>query len=49
MQPCPIDCVVDEWSEYGICSKDCGGGVRLPTAGHAILLDKIAMVFVVRS
>jgi hypothetical protein len=27
MQPCPIDCVVDEWSEYGICSKDCGGGI----------------------
>merc|ERR550537_2195281 len=22
MQPCPIDCVVGEWSEYGICSKD---------------------------
>merc|ERR1719421_762892 len=28
MQPCPIDCVVDEWSEYGICSKDCGGGIQ---------------------
>merc|ERR1719443_2789950 len=28
MQPCPIDCVVGEWSEYGLCSKDCGGGVQ---------------------
>merc|ERR1719160_1821121 len=28
MQPCPIDCVVDMWSEFGACSKDCGGGVQ---------------------
>merc|ERR1719160_1909920 len=28
MQPCPIDCVVDEWSEFGMCSKDCGGGIQ---------------------
>merc|ERR1719311_2050999 len=28
MQPCPIDCVVDEWSEFGACSKDCGGGIQ---------------------
>merc|ERR1719426_474489 len=28
LQPCPIDCVVDEWSEYGLCSKDCGGGIQ---------------------
>merc|ERR1719262_2116728 len=29
MQPCPIDCVVGEWSEYSACSKDCGGGVEV--------------------
>merc|ERR1719310_388808 len=28
MQPCPIDCVVDMWSEFGACSKDCGGGIQ---------------------
>merc|ERR1719252_234026 len=24
MQPCPIDCVVGEWSDYGMCSEPCG-------------------------
>merc|ERR1719191_664264 len=28
LQPCPIDCVVDEWPEYGLCTKDCGGGIQ---------------------
>merc|ERR1719460_1498607 len=27
LQPCPIDCVMGDWSEYSACSKDCGGGV----------------------
>merc|ERR1719395_434916 len=25
--PCPIDCVMGDWSGWSACSKDCGGGV----------------------
>merc|ERR1711871_1529288 len=25
-QPCPIDCVLSEWSTWGTCSQICGGG-----------------------
>jgi len=25
-QPCPVDCEVSEWGEYGECSEKCGGG-----------------------
>jgi hypothetical protein len=27
-QPCPIDCVMGEWSGYSGCSAACGGGVK---------------------
>merc|ERR1719405_388095 len=27
MQPCPIDFVVGEWSDYGMFSAPCGGGI----------------------
>lgn len=26
--PCPIDCVFEQWLDWGMCSKSCGGGVR---------------------
>jgi hypothetical protein len=29
--PCPIDCKVSGWSDYGTCSEECGGGVRSKT------------------
>jgi hypothetical protein len=28
IQPCPGDCVVGPWGEYGACSKTCGNGVQ---------------------
>jgi len=26
MQPCPVDCVLGEWSQWSECNKACGGG-----------------------
>lgn len=30
-EPCPVDCVVGDWGEFGPCSKECGGGRKLRT------------------
>jgi hypothetical protein len=29
--PCPIDCVVTEWTKYDACTKTCNGGTRSRT------------------
>eukprot|EP00913_Durusdinium_trenchii_P010721 g10059.t1 len=29
--PCPLDCVWDEWSSWGACSVSCGSGVKAAT------------------
>jgi len=29
--PCPVDCVLEEWSGWSGCSADCGGGVMEKT------------------
>lgn len=28
LTPCPVDCVLSEWGEFGDCSTECGGGVK---------------------
>eukprot|EP00929_Paragymnodinium_shiwhaense_P010905 TRINITY_DN11597_c0_g1_i1.p2 TRINITY_DN11597_c0_g1~~TRINITY_DN11597_c0_g1_i1.p2 ORF type:complete len:380 (-),score=75.99 TRINITY_DN11597_c0_g1_i1:88-1227(-) len=25
VEPCPVDCLIAQWNEWGVCSKTCGG------------------------
>jgi len=31
MDPCPVDCEMEMWSEFSACSAECGGGVMQKT------------------
>ena len=30
-QPCPIDCVVSDWTDWSLCTETCGGGTKTRT------------------
>merc|ERR1719388_177766 len=35
-RPCPIDCVFDEWDDWGACSAECGPGEKQRSRGEKI-------------
>merc|ERR1711915_1091251 len=36
LDPCPIDCVWSEWSEFGTCYPNCGPGLKNRTRYFAV-------------